>query len=957
MITIRTALAFFVAVALIRPHSATGQHTEIHYLSGTGNDDTIEWEFMVDGGRLAGQWSTIPLPSQWELEGFGTYDYGHASEDTRGKETGFYRHRFSVPEAWRGNAVDIVFEGSMTDTEVRVNGETAGPMHQGGFYRFRYDISDLLDYESENLLEVDVHKHSANASVNRAERHADYWIFGGIFRPVYLEAKPERHIERTALDARADGSFAVDVYLDGIDGRTDVDVQVTGRILTPADELVGEPFAQPIAAGTDSVRMNTHIRNPKTWSAEYPHRYRVVLALEEEGRPVHEVEESFGFRTVEVRPKDGLYLNGSKVRLRGVNRHTFWPESGRTTSRTLSIRDAELIKDMNMNAVRMSHYPPDEHFLDVADSLGLYILDELAGWQDEYDTDVGRKLVRELVIRDVNHPSVILWNNGNEGGFNFELEDDYARWDPQNRTVLHPWLNDNGISTTHYLPWGCCADYFFGGDDLIMPTEFLHGLYDGGHGAGLNDWWDLLLGHPLGVGGFLWVFADEAVVRTDRDGILDTDGNHAPDGIVGPYREKEGSFFAIKEIWSPVYFEWSELDRLPATFDGRLRIENRYDFTNLKDVAFSWKLIDFAGPKSDTSSHVTARRGAAKAPDVAPRRSGTLTLNLPGDWRNHDALFLTAEDPHGREIYTWTWMIAAPREIQARIVRPGPGRVTEEESGDSIILRAGDASAHFDRQSGRLVALSRDGRSVSLSGPRMIGASGGLQELDHHAQGDEYVIEATYDGELKRVRWRMLPSGWLKLEYAYDKSFGRHDYLGVTFDYAEEDVRDLTWLGRGPYRVWKNRLKGAEFDVHRKGYNDTVTGAEWEGYPEFKGFHADLYWAVLGGAAAAEFGGGTSGGAGTDRNGVIDINGGADLTIVTATDNLFLRLFTPRFPEDARHAQVEFPEGDLSFLHAIPPIGTKFLPAHDHGPEGSPSVAFRRDGMYEATVYFYYGGE
>ncbi len=971
MMHIRILIFAALAIALTAADSATAQRTDIHYLSGTGNDDTVAWEFMVDGGRRAGEWATIPVPSQWELEGFGKYDYGHEPEETRGRETGFYRHSFSVPENWRGKAVGIVFEGAMTDTEVRINGESAGAMHQGGFYRFSYEIAGLLQYGAENLLEVDVHKHSSNGSVNQAERHADYWIFGGIFRPVFLEVKPERHIERVAIDARADGAFTVDVHLDRVvrNGAPDDPVgQVIGRVESLDGSPVGDLFAQPVTGDVDSVRLRTHIPNPNTWSAEYPHRYRVVLTLEGGGRPAHIVEETFGFRTVEVRPKDGLYINGSKVRLRGVNRHTFWPESGRTTSRALSIRDAELIKDMNMNAVRMSHYPPDKHFLEVADSVGLYVMDELAGWQAKYDTDVGAKLVRELVLRDVNHPSVIFWNNGNEGGFNFDLEDDYAVWDPQNRTVLHPWLNDNGINTTHYLPWNCCSGYLFGGDDLILPTEFLHGLYDGGHGAGLKDWWNLILDHPLGVGGFLWVFADEAVVRTDLEGMLDTDGNHAPDGIVGPYREKEGSYFAIKEIWSPVYVEWSELDRLPPTFDGTLRVDNRFDFTNLRDVAFSWELISFAGPASDTIGHTVAARGSVVSPDVAPRRDGILTLDLPADWRDHHALYLTARDPHDREVYTWSWMLADPAAFRAEIVpsdvgtgigaaadgetgqagetsaaagetgRAGELTATEDETSDAIIVSTGDAAAHFSRETGRLMTLVHNGRSAALAGPRMIGETGALQSLDHFADGDEYVVEATYDGELKRVEWRMHPTGWLQLDYAYGKTFGGHDYLGVTFDYPEDGISDVTWLGRGPYRVWKNRMQGVEFDIHEKEYNDTVTGAEWEGYPEFKGFHSDLYWARL-------------------RPVDDGASGKADLTIVTDTDDLFLRLFTPRFPDDARHARVEFPEGDLSFLHAIPPIGTKFHPARAHGPDGQPSIAFRRDGTYRGTLYFYAGGE
>jgi beta-galactosidase/beta-glucuronidase len=183
-------------------------NTQIVYLSGTDAANTVDWEFFCTDGRNSGVWSTIPVPSNWELQGFGTYNYGHdwRNESIKlGKETGMYRHAFDIPAEWRGQVVHIVFEGSMTDTRVKVNGRSAGPVHQGAFYRFSYDITRLLRYGRTNLLEVEVDKHSADASVNRAERQADYWIFGGIYRPVFLEVLPKTHIARTAIDARADG--------------------------------------------------------------------------------------------------------------------------------------------------------------------------------------------------------------------------------------------------------------------------------------------------------------------------------------------------------------------------------------------------------------------------------------------------------------------------------------------------------------------------------------------------------------------------------------------------------------------------------------------------------------------------------------------------------------------------------------------------------------------------------
>ena len=142
----------------------------------------------------ANKWTKIAVPSCWELQGFGKYDYGFAKDSVRGKEKGLYKHRFNAPASWKGKVINIVFEGVMTDAEVKVNGKLAGEIHQGAFYAFKYDISKLLKYGKENLLEVTVAKHSANQSVNEAERKADFWIFGGIFRPVWLEVSPDIYL-------------------------------------------------------------------------------------------------------------------------------------------------------------------------------------------------------------------------------------------------------------------------------------------------------------------------------------------------------------------------------------------------------------------------------------------------------------------------------------------------------------------------------------------------------------------------------------------------------------------------------------------------------------------------------------------------------------------------------------------------------------------------------------------
>src|SRR3954470_11746393 len=180
---------------------AHGAETQGLPVSGTGaeGEKPVYWDFQLDAGRGSGRWTKIVVPSNWEQQGFGSYYYGTQgrgrpdSDSAIPKETGTYRRSFDLPAAWKDRVIVLVFEASMTDTSVSINGKSAGPTHQGGFYRFSYDITPLVK-PGRNAIEVRVSKESADPSVNRAERRGDFWTFGGIFRPVWIEARPQTHI-------------------------------------------------------------------------------------------------------------------------------------------------------------------------------------------------------------------------------------------------------------------------------------------------------------------------------------------------------------------------------------------------------------------------------------------------------------------------------------------------------------------------------------------------------------------------------------------------------------------------------------------------------------------------------------------------------------------------------------------------------------------------------------------
>jgi hypothetical protein len=920
----------FFPFLLFTVDSLSGQETIIQYLSGSGNDHTVDWQFFCTDGRNSGKWTTIPVPSNWELQGFGKYNYGHDKDSLRGKEKGLYKYKFMVPVSWDHKVVNLVFDGSMTDTEVKINGKSAGSIHQGSFYRFKYDITSLLKFGKSNLLEVTVSKHSSNPSVNGAERKCDFWIFGGIFRPVYLEALPQQHIKSFAIDAKANGSFISELTLQNIDKP----LELSAQIFTLDGKKVGDAFGVLISKGDTIVRLHTTINHALTWTPESPNLYSVTYNLSEKGKSIHSVSKRFGFRTVEFRERDGIYVNGTRIKFKGVNRHSFWPSSGRTTSKNLSIADVELMKDMNMNAVRMSHYPPDDHFLDVCDSLGLFVLDELTGWHNSYDTKVGTPLVKEMVSRDVNHPSVVIWDNGNEGGHNLDFDAIFDQADIQKRPVVHPWQNFRSIDAQHYRDYDYGNGTYFHGHDVFFPTEFLHGIYDGGLGAGLKDYWEAMWNNPLSVGGFLWVFCDEGVVRTDKNGTIDTDGSHAPDGILGPYREKEGSYYAIKEVWAPIKFEHREIT---SAFDGSFPIENRFFFTNTNQCRFAWKLAKMPEPFAKTERSELS--GKIESPDIQPGSKGQLKLSLPTNWQAFDVLYVTSFDSFNKEIYTWSWPITLPDKMADKVVdSPVSAQVSIKESDTLFVVAANKIQVILNRKNGLLQQVSNNNGIISLNkGPVLCEGKNDFKEYTYQLEGDNLVLNGTFEktSNFVELKWTFFPTGWVKLNVSYFPTGEESETMGISFSYPEKLVKSVTWMGDGPYRVWKNRMEGTSLDVWNKDYNNTVTGESAKLiYPEFKGYYSNLYWVKV-------------------------FTTEQPFTVVAANEDIFLRLLTPQSPQQPFNTAPAFPSGDISFLHGISPVGTKGQKPINLGPSGKKNMYFDywKARTKNMTLYFDFSGK
>lgn len=929
----RALLALGICSALNM--QAQAPHPERIYLSGTGTDYTRTWEFYCSKGQNSGKWKSIEVPSCWELQGFGEYTYGRYYTIKGAKpsdETGIYRYRFLTPDCGKNDRIKLFFDGVMTDAEVRVNGNPAGQIHQGAFYRFSYDITSLLKAEGENLLEVKVAKQSANKSVNAAERRADWWLYGGIYRPVWLEVVPDVSMEHFILDARADGSLRASVRMAGNAEGHVLAVSIRGlKDGKPLRTLQGkEQVSCPLATSGRETGFTCKWSDVKVWNIEAPELYVARLELKDRSGNVIQVrEERIGFRTIEFFPQDGIYLNGTRLIVKGINRHSFSVDGGRTTSAAMSRQDALLIKEMNMNAVR-SHYPPDEHFLDMCDSLGLVYIDELSGWHGRYDTETGARLIREMVERDVNHPSVILWSNGNEGGWNTDNDSLFCKYDKfQRRHVIHPWADFDGLDTHHYPAYLTGVARFTNGYKVFMPTEFMHAMYDQGGGAGLRDFWDRWMTNPMFAGGFIWVFCDEAPKRSDRGGVLDSDGSNAPDGVVGPRREKEGSFYAIRSQWSPV-----QIKPLLITehFDGSFFVSNEYIYTNLKDCRMTYEVLSCDIPMQGAVSRILAR-GEVTLPALSPGETGKARFSLPASFTEGDVLKLEAFDRDGHRICDWSFPIRlANPYFQRHLAQVSTGlsgnTVSARNNGKEIVLKSEKVSVTFDAATGMILRVLSGNTEIPLTnGPVAVGMKMLYQPASSYVRQDseEAVFCARYKGGADSIVWRLTSQGLLYMDAVllnrasggggFDDAFMDTEVynLGLTFSYPERICKGMKWLGRGPYRVWKNRIPGTNYGIWHKDYNNTVTGESYDNlvYPEFKGYHANMYWATF-------------------------ESDTAPFTVYSRTDGIFYRVFTPEEPKgSAKRTMPEFPEGDISFLLDIPAI-CSFKPIEQQGPNSQP---------------------
>ncbi|MBU0714603.1 MAG: DUF4981 domain-containing protein [Verrucomicrobia bacterium] len=568
-------------------------------------------------------WASLPVPGIWQMQGYDQPQYTNSAfpfpmdppcvpDDN---PIGLYRRTFEIPNAWRDRPILLTFEGVASAFYVWVNGQSVG-FSKGSHMPAEFNITPQIR-PGRNQLTVQVFKWS-DASYLEDQ---DMWRLNGIFRDVYLAAVPVVHLRdirvRTVLDKEyTDARLEVTAGLINYSPAIQTGFHLGLKLLDPAGVVVlekNEATGLALAGHAErSWALAEQVSAPAKWTAETPALYTLVCTLTAPDGSVAEVATvRVGFRQVEIRKRQ-LLINGIPVKLKGVNRHEFDPDTGYAVSLESMVRDIVLMKQHNINTVRTSHYPNDPRWYDLCDHYGLYVIDEadqeahgfgyeaptIPSRQPDWQAAFVDRAIR-MVERDKNHPSVIIWSLGNETGYG-PNHDAMAAWiraaDPTRpihyeRAGAAPVVD---IVSIMYPEVPKLAEE--GAKDDPRPffmCEYAHAM---GNGPGnLKEYWDTIYAHDRLLGGCVWEWADHGIRQRTADGTSwfayggdfeddPNDGNFCADGLVSPDRVPHPCMRELKHVYAPVRVEAVDLKR------GHVTIINRYNFCALNHLQCRWQL-------------------------------------------------------------------------------------------------------------------------------------------------------------------------------------------------------------------------------------------------------------------------------------------------------------------------------------------------------------------------------
>lgn len=796
----------------------------------------------------ASSWQRLNVPANWEVNGYGTPIYVSAGfpfrinppyvTDEPKKDwttyeernpTGQYKRTFLLPEKWQQGQTFLRFEGVMSAFYVWVNGERVG-YSQGSMEPSEFNVTPYL-HRGENQVAVEVYKYSDGSYLE----DQDFWRFGGIHRDVLLYHTPDVRLRdvaiRTCCDNLSDAQWTLQIdpqfsVYRGEDGEG----YRLAAVLTDGGRTVGSDTADvatvldlshkaarmnewyPQRGHRKLGRMTMMVSRPRLWSADYPHLYdlRLVL-LRPDGSVAEQVKERVGFRKIEIKGSE-MFINGHVVKLRGVNRHEHDPHTARVMSEELMVKDLLLMKQANINAVRLSHYPNCPRWYELCDSIGMFVMDEadceshglrgtLASTPDWAPAFLDRCI--RMAERDKNRPSIIFWSLGNESGYGpnhaamaaWLHEFDPTRpvhyegaqghypdlYDPKTVDVIsrfYPRVRQEYLNPgipegsdrerAENARWERLLDIADAGDTRpILTSEYAHAM--GNAMGNFQDYWDEIYSHRQLLGGFIWDWVDQGILRGDSvcygGDFGDKPNLHAfcLNGVVRSQRELTPKYYEVKKVYAPVCFRRE---------GNTIRAAVRYSEIPLSEYRFTYTVTDNGRPAAQgTFAETLSLDGFARL------------INRHAD---HDIRLTVAAHRNGMEVTHEQFPLVDHLLAMASSAKKRQSPIV---SLADIRLQAFRAPTDNDKSFGNW--LAKDWKRQGLDTAQVVVTDGGRRQeirlpegtitMTAEQQGDEYELTFTCQGTLPE-----LPR------------------LGIVMA-LPDDYNRVEWYGLGPWDNYPDR--------------------------------------------------------------------------------------------------------------------------------------------------------
>lgn len=848
------------------------------------------------------QWGTIPVPGNWEVQGYGMPIYTNVNYPFAknppfiphdDNPTGCYRHRFVIPEAWDNRRVILHFESGLAAMYVWVNGIEVG-YSEGTKTAVEFDITGMVQH-GENVLAVKGLRWADGSYLE----DQDFWRLSGFDRGVKVYTVDDVRIADMFVISDLDEDYKRGLYTSTVtieNGRSQqfngsVELQLIdkeGRVLIKeSKQLVVE------AGSTVDVVIERGLAKVDLWSHEFPNLYTTLVALRgSDGAVIEATSTRTGFRKVEIKDAQ-LLLNGRRLMINGVNIHEHNPATGHVVNRELMLKDIALMKQHNINAVRTSHYPQPTEWYDLCDEYGILLVDEAnieahgcgTGWHESYPQfhpshraewmGTHHDRVRSMVERDKNHPSVILWSMGNESS-DGEVYGQMYTW-IKNRDKTRFVQLEQGYGGPHtdiicpmYSPMSELRRYAER-KDLSKPyilCEFAHAM--GNSTGNFREYFDIMsLGKHM-QGGFIWDWVDQGIDAVGRDSrhywayggdfgawMYTHDENFCCNGLLLPDRTPHPGIHEVKKVYQDINFELLE--------GGIVRIHNDFNFSDLSAYDFSYMVLcEGRQVAGGTLEEVKCKAG--KSVDIAIalpelEEGKEYLLNLHALQRDENLLI-----PAGHEVASEQIALS---EFDYSIKKPH-GHLKVREGDDWVVAYAGDIGVLFNKNNGRLVRYVSDDRELLPQVPepwfwraptdndwgagfqrtanvwrtnrsRTVESSIKIGSQEVVARNVREMVDAP---SLFITTCTFMADGALKIEVEWERKgefVPELPRLGMRI-ILPEDYKNLKYYGRGPWENYSDRKESSFIGLYEQSTDEQLFPYV---RPQESGNKCDVRWLEL----------------------------------------------------------------------------------------------------------------